>query len=402
MPARIRALYFLYHFGFATLLCYFALYLRELGFHDSEVSFSQVVGVLLGGPAGIAWSVWGGHRAGPDKALRGAAAVSLLLTFLPLARTPLSVAAALVLYGFSFGAMLPLIEAVVLAYIRQQGRGSFSRYRMFAAIGFASGALVIGGLLARLGPGAAQWVVPLAFTASVVGTAAVALTLPALPGAGTGSRFVGPWKLLGDRRIGVALVAFALHQASCVPYYRLFGMFVADRALPPTVTGIATSVGVVAEVVAYALLPRLRVYLSRSVLLAGAFALTAFRWFALSRAGTVWEVVALQLLQGATFAVFWGNAVQLFVRLVPSRMRSGGQALLSAVVFAGGDALGLSLAGLAAHRFSVSELFAVAAVLELVPLLLMVPLFRWTDSATARAQPLRDLFGQETTHTGSV
>ena len=66
-----------------------------------------------------------------------------------------------------------------------------------------------------------------------------------------------------------------------------------------SITGIALSLGVIAEVGALALFPRLEERFSLRILLATAFALTSLRWFLLGRAESAAALVLLQLLHGA-------------------------------------------------------------------------------------------------------
>jgi len=112
-------------------------------------------------------------------------------------------------------------------------------------------------------------------------------------------------------------------------------------------------------------------------LLATAFAGSALRWLALSQAESAAAVVALQLLHGLTFGLFWSYSVEALSRLVPGPLRATGQALFTAVVFGLGNAVGYQLAGRALDWYGRSPpLFAWAGAIELLPLLGAVLLTR--------------------------
>jgi PPP family 3-phenylpropionic acid transporter len=118
------------------------------------------------------------------------------------------------------------------------------------------------------------------------------------------------------------------------------------------------------------LFPRLHARWSLRALFAAAFAGSALRWLALSRVEGAAAVVALQLLHGLTFGLFWSCSVEAMSRLVPGPLRVTGQALYTAVVFGAGNAVGYQLAGLALdHHGRAAPLFAWAAAVELLPLL---------------------------------
>ena len=71
--------------------------------------------------------------------------------------------------------------------------------------------------------------------------------------------------------------------------------------------------------------------------------------------------------------MFWSCAVEAMQRTVPVRLRATGQALFSALVFGAGNAAGYVLSGAGYDRFgSAAPLYAFAAAVELLPLLLLL------------------------------
>jgi PPP family 3-phenylpropionic acid transporter len=135
--------------------------------------------------------------------------------------------------------------------------------------------------------------------------------------------------------------------------------------------------GIAAEAAALLLFPRLAARFSLRALFATAFAATALRWWLVSRAEGAAAMVALQLLHGLTFGLFWGCSVEAMTRLVPTPLRATGQALFTAVVFGVGNAVGYQLAGLGLdHYGGVSHLFEWAAAVELLPLVGVMLLLR--------------------------
>jgi PPP family 3-phenylpropionic acid transporter len=152
---------------------------------------------------------------------------------------------------------------------------------------------------------------------------------------------------------------------------------VRDLGLPASVTGVAMTVGVVAEVAALLAFPRVAALFSLRAILATSFAVSALRWLLLSRAEAAAWVIALQILHAFTFGLFWGAAMDAMSRAIPSRLRATGQAIFAAVVFGAGNAVGYQLSGLGYDRWhGVGPLFVWAAGAELVALLALFALPR--------------------------
>jgi PPP family 3-phenylpropionic acid transporter len=163
----------------------------------------------------------------------------------------------------------------------------------------------------------------------------------------------------------------------------MFGVFVRDAGLPAAVTGLAMAAGVGAEVLALLLFPRLERHARTRTLFTLAFAATAVRWALLSRARGAAAIVLLQLFHGFTFGVFWGASMRALAAMVPGALRATGQALYAAVVFGGGNAVGYELTGIGYDRLGgVAPLYAVAAVVELVPLAAALAARGWPGSGT--------------------
>jgi PPP family 3-phenylpropionic acid transporter len=80
-------------------------------------------------------------------------------------------------------------------------------------------------------------------------------------------------------------------------------------------------------------------------------------------------------MHGLTFGLFWATAMASLSALVPPRLRATGQALFSAVVFGGANAVAFLGAGrLYDLHGAAAPLFAWAAALELAALALAATL----------------------------
>lgn len=390
VPAtRLRLFYFLYYGTVGTNLPYFAAYLRGLGYTGEQIGTVQMLPSLAAPAVAIAWASWADRRGAPARALRRAALVAVsAAALLPFVRSPLAIGAVLLVQALGERAVVPLVDSVSLEWTRARPVTSYAGLRLFGSLGFVALALLVGRTLAARGDRPGDVLVPATIALCVAGYALVARSIPAAPphpGARPG--FGDLAKLVRDRRLLLFLGACALHWAACAPYHLFFGVLVRDRGLPSDVTGLGMGVGVVAEIGALLVFPRLERRLSLRRLLAIAFLGSAVRWVLVSRAESAGAIVALQLLHGLTFGLFWGTAMGAMATFVPPRLRATGQALFTAIVFGLGNAFGYQLSGAGYDRFrSAAPLFAWAAAVEIAALgFALLFLGRRAVAATASA-----------------
>lgn len=374
--ARLRLFYFAYYGAVGANLPYFAAYLRGLGFSGEQIGSVQMIGPLLAAPVALLWGAVADRLRAPGRALALAASWSLAAAaFLPWARTPLSLAAVVLAQSLAERAVVPLADAVTLEWVRRGASAVYTRIRLFGSLGFIALAQGLGLALAARGDRPGDRLVPWALALCVAAYALAARRLDLPAPAAPRPRARDALALLRDGRLLALLLACGLHWGACAPFHLLFGVLIRDRGLPASVTGLAMTAGVGAEVLALLAYPRLARRFGPRALFAAAFGATAVRWALVAHAGGAGALVGLQLLHAFTFGVFWGASMQAMAALVPAGLRATGQALYAAVVFGGGNALGYQLAGIGYDRLGgVEPLFGWAAAVELVPLALSVAL----------------------------
>jgi len=374
--ARLRTVYFLFYAGVGAYMPFFAAYLRGLGFSGEQIGAVQMIPSLVSPVVALAWAGWADRHGSPPAALRRAAAIAALSAVaLPFARAPAAVAAVFVVFAMGDRAIVPLLDATTLDALHRQDPGpaahSYAGIRLFGSLGFSAAALAVGAALSARGDLSADRLVPVVFAATVAGYAVATLALPPAGGPAHGERpgLRDARALLSDRTLLAFLLTCSVHWAATSPYHLFFGVLVRERGLPSGVAGLAMTVGVGAEIAALLLFPRLERLASPRRLLSVAFAASALRWILVSRATGATALVALQLLHGLTFGVFWATAVTAMPALVPGRLRATGQALFSAVVFGGANTIGYLASGRVYDLYhSAAPIFAWGSALELVAL----------------------------------
>ena len=374
MIARLRWFYFLYYAGVGTFLSYFAPYLRGLGFSGEQIGVVTFAQQAVAAPAALVWGGIADRLGAPARALSICTAGTLVaFCGLPFARTPAQVGLVLVLSALFSGAVVPLVDSTTVEAVKRADGHIYARTRLWGSIGFIVTAHGLGLLLAARGDRAADRAMPFAYLGCVAGYALVAQMIPPLEGHAERPHWGDALSLLRDRRLLFLLAICALHWTACAPYHLFYGVLVRDLGLPSSVTGAGLSAGVLAEVCALLAFPWLLRRSSLRALFAASFAASALRWALLSRAQGAAAVIALQLLHAFSFGLFWVCAVEAMQRTVPVRLRASGQALFSALVFFGGNAVGYALAGAGYDRFgSAAPLYGFAAAAEMLPLLLLL------------------------------
>jgi PPP family 3-phenylpropionic acid transporter len=331
---------------------------------------SQIAGLI----ATLGWAALADRLQAASRALRWCtllACVSIL--FLPWVRTPLQVGVVLVVHNLAAPALVTLIDAVAVEWLQRRNAGSYARTRLFGTVG---GLLVVqglGSLLSARGELPGDIATPLWMAACIVACTIIAQLLPHAPPTDRPPELRDVRSLSQDGRLRLLLLICLIHWLCYTPYDLLFGIHLRDQGLPSSFNGLGLAGGTFAELLVLAAFPMLERRLRTGSLLALIFAGTALRWALLSGATTALAIAALQFLHGAMSGLFWATVVKAISDIVPARLRATGLALFSAVVVSGGNTLGYRLAGLGYDKFGAAgPLFGYAAVLELLPLLLVL------------------------------
>ena len=264
--------------------------------------------------------------------------------------------------------------ADALAVARVRAGAAYGRLRMWGSVGFVVAAVAFGGVLwARHGTvnAGADWLVPVAMWLALV-----AAFVAALPLRGTGETSARPRAadvkaLVAEPRLLLLLLAAALHWICLTPYNVYLGVFLRDLGLPPPAWGLAYAIGTVAEVAVLAVFRRLEARFRLDVLLAIAFGASSVRWLAIAALDATWALIAVQLLHGLSFGLFWSAAIALIAATVPGSLRATGQALLVISINVGG-AIGNAVTGRLYDASGPRLMFVLAAILELAPLTVVI------------------------------
>lgn len=357
--SRLAAFYFAYFAYVGAFSPYFSLYLQDLG-HGAAV-----IGVLLGCMQAMrlfAPSLWAGmaDRRGSHVALLRLACFMVVVVALGLcfATSLVPLLLLMVALGFFTNAALPLFEAITFGHLRDD-IGRYGRLRVWGSIGF---------IVAVSGIGAALDVLPLRLLPwLVLATLAVAflisLAVPAAGAAGKPSAEGSVWPLLRRTEVRAFFGACFLMSVAHGPLYTFYSIHLTGHGYSKTATGALWSLGVVAEIVVFLVMPQLARRFAMHTLLAASFAGGVLRFVVIGwLVDSPWLIALMQLLHGATFGLYHATAVSFINRWFAASLRARGQALYASLSYGAGGILGSFGSGLlwewsgAALTFSLASL----------------------------------------------
>ncbi len=334
---------------------YLPLWFSDRGLTAAEIGTVLGAAALLriaGVPGGGWLADWSGRRRTILMAagVVAAAASSLLPALHGMAALMLATA----VLGLAASLLAPLIDAVTLALAGAR-RLEYGPTRAWGSVAYMVATAGGGALLARVGTGAAPWLL-----AGFYGAATVLMLR--LPDVAAGPRRGGGvLALLRDRRFRLALLATALIQGSHAAYYSFAPLHWRAAGLGDTVIGLLIAEGIVAEVALFLYGQRLAERLGAAGLTACAAVACLVRWTALAFVTDIAALAVVQLLHAATFAFQHLSAMAVLRGLPPGRAGMA-QALMSAIGFAASTAALVWLTGQLFERWGGLSFLPMAVV----------------------------------------
>jgi PPP family 3-phenylpropionic acid transporter len=360
---RLSAFYFAYFAQVGTSAPYFSLYLASLGLAAAQIGVLLSLGSLTRviGPNFWGWAA--------DRTLARARIISITLALggacfagFFFVDSFWGLFALLLATGFFSSASMPLTESLTLSHLR----GAISRYgsiRLWGSVGFIITVTLVGYALDFLPVASLLWMV----LASYALAWACALAVPDAH-AGIGYAEHGPvWTILRRPEVAALLGACFLMSLAHGPLYAFFSIYLVHHGYSKAAVGWMWSFGVIAEIIAFLLMPALMRRYTLSGILLVCFAATVVRFLMIG-----WGVDSApllfpaQLLHGLSFGAYHAAAVTAIHRWFQGAHQVRGQAIYLSVSFGAGGVLGSMLSGLGwdsigpAWTFSAASLAALA------------------------------------------
>jgi MFS transporter, PPP family, 3-phenylpropionic acid transporter len=267
--------------------------------------------------------------------------------------------------------MVPLTDAYALRGVARYGL-NYGPLRLWGSAAFVVGALGSGLLLGYVAQVHLIWII----AGTTVLGAIVGLTLQPLDhAAATSAPTRGARRLLRDPGFLVIIVSSALIQSSHAAYY-IFASIAWQQAgfSGLTIAGL-WALGVIAEIVLFALSPRFT--LPSAVLVVIAAVSAVARWTITAQDPPLPILAVVQLGHGLTFGLTQVGIMGLMVRQVPAHMMARGQGYLTACggIFASTTSI---LCGVVYARYGQGVYHMMAAMAALGGLVMWLARDRFT------------------------
>jgi PPP family 3-phenylpropionic acid transporter len=247
-------------------------------------------------------------------------------------------AAIMLLYtlaSFIYTPLLPLTDAYALKGLAERGR-AFGPVRLWGSVAFVAGNF-LGGFFSDAIP-AADLIWPIVGSMLLIAVAASMLQPQPMP---KGDPAAPPPPLWRDARFLAVIVGASLIQASHSTYYIFSALQWRSEGLPGSVIAALWALGVVAEIVLFALSGRLKISPIAYIVIGAAGA--ALRWGAMAMDPPVAALPFLQLLHALSFGFTYLGALNYVAGRAAAGQAATAQGHLNvAASAAGGAAAALS------------------------------------------------------------
>ena len=220
--------------------------------------------------------------------------------------------------------MLPLTDAYALRGVKRYGL-NYGPLRLWGSAAFILGALVCGVLLDLIAARNLIWIIA---GAAVTGAVA-SLALQPLDDGGTARPVTGGASaLLRDGGFLAIIVGSALIQGSHAAYYIFASIAWQQAGFDGLTIAVLWTLGVIAEIVLFALSPRFSLQPSTLVVIAALSA--AARWVIMAQDPPLAILATIQLAHALSFGLTQVGIMGLMLRNVPGHVMARGQGYLSA------------------------------------------------------------------------
>lgn len=366
-----RRLGFLYAALFLVVGCYlpyFPVWLdwRKLGADEIAILLATPLFTRIFCTPAISFLA---DRAGGRRAILIALAWGSLLSFVLLwaASGFWQLLFASILLAANWTAIMPMIETVAASGLRN-GVIDYGKVRLWGSLSFilaSSGAGLI------IGQAGAEAVLPLLIAASALMVLGVHLLPPELAGRGQAPQGLRKLRLRDAAELVRAplfllfLLAASLIQSSHALLYGFGTLNWRAQGFPEGAIGLLWSVGVIAEVLLFAVSGRVIAACGTARLLTLAGIAASVRWAAMAFEPPLWATGLLQILHALTFGAAHLAAIHFLTHAVPEDRAATAQGVYAAVV-AGLVMGGATVASGPLYRSFGGEGYAAMAVVALM------------------------------------
>ncbi|QWF69949.1 MFS transporter [Methylomonas paludis] len=355
---RLSAFYACYFAILGSIVPFWSLYLKHVGFNPSEIG--QLTALIVATKI-IAPNLWGWLADKTGRRLRLIRITSLLSAALFCGflyrQQYWWFAGVTVAFSFFWNASLPQFEAATLFHL-QEATHRYSRIRLWGSLGFIAAVLGIGQLLDTVSIAYLPYLVIILLLLNWL----LSLITPEAGHINPPARRGSLGEILRQPEVICFFLVYMLLQVAHGPYYVFFSVYLKQHGYSASFTGQLWALGVCAEIVMFLLAGRLLRWFSVRGLLLSSLLLSTVRWLLIAYAvdSLEWLLIA-QLLHAASFGITHVVAMQLLLKYFGASHQGKGQAFYSSLSFGCGGMIGSLYSGYLWDSLGGSAVFVIAA-----------------------------------------
>jgi len=380
---RVRRLFLLAGAASAAWLPYFTALLSERGMPASQIGLVLAAAALAGAAAAPLWSHEADTRLGASRALAtaslAAALCALLQSFTGTSLWQVGLVA--MAMAAAWGPAAALADSVALSTLGPERTGSYGRIRAYASGGWAIAVIAYGALY----QGVALWLMIPVFAVAEIVLATYVSRTAAPPTVRTsrprGSRLDSAREAFrGAPRLAPFLGGLLLFSLATSATEGFVPLQMLGDGGGPLLIGVAAGLGAALEIPIFVGSGRLGARIGMRTLLLAGFAIGIAVLVAWSLVDSPAAVAVIRVLAGAGFALKYVALVVVTDRLVPTHLRSTGQALLQTASWSLAPIAGPAVGGFVYQHLGPPTLFAGAAAVATIGGLLSWSALRGVDA----------------------
>ncbi len=367
--AQLRVYYFVFFGALGLQVPFLPVYLHTLGLNQTQLPLVMSIIPLVKMISPVALGPLADLLGQRRKLILVLVPISILgFVFMGWRGLGVPIAVGMVVFAMGRASLIPLMDSLAVDIAREQG-GHFAHVRVFGSAGFLV-VVLLGGWWMKGAMSSGVFPVKAYFPLLLGALGVVFLSAMFLPA----RRYTPPASFLGDigrllsmpplRRTYLALVFYGVGWET---FFTFFSLRVQELGGDTFHIALNHLPGVVMEMLVVLLAPRWFEKRDVAKFIGPAMLVGAVRWALIGWVDHLWWLMAVQLLHGLGFGLFYVAVVDLVQNHSPPGVRSSAQALISFTNFGLGAWLGgLLMSALSGAGFGIHHLFYVAGGFGLV------------------------------------
>lgn len=365
---RLSGFYFAYFAYVGALSPYFSLYLQHLGLGALAISvllaLQQMMRML--GP-----NLWGriADTRGARLSLLRVSMLMMAASFCCLffAESFFGLFAVMAIMSFFGSAAMPLQESMTFMWLKDEP-DRYGPIRLWGSVGFIIAVLALGGILDVVDIDRLLWL-----ALPLVGMVLIfTFVLPQPAPVAKAVARESLWPVLRRTEVWALLLSCFLMAVAHGPLYTFFSIYLSGNGYGKGAIGALWSLGVMAEIIVFLVMPRLVRRWAFSGILAASYICAVVRFLMIGWAvDSVAAMAVAQILHAATFGAHHAASVGLINAWFRDGRQVGGQALYLSLSFGAGGMVGGLASGLLWEHAGPFATFSLAAACAFAGFLLI-------------------------------